>query len=181
MFDPLRLSEVTSLSEVVFDSLKLEYNILSIESNSESYFYGKVRSLFEKIQQLANHLQYTFENAFIQYQQELFPDDPLSTSLSHTDVSKPSVSFPTQTLSIPSLAIVLKKSPLRTTMARFSPLVLPSQLIDLPHNYWLPLFDGTIDITTREHINKITNFIDLEEVDNDYAKMRILAQIFSGK
>ena len=67
-------------------------------------------------------------------------------------------------------------------MTRFAPLILPAQLNDLPQGYGqrLPLFDENSPKTTKKDIFKVTDFIDLEEVDVDNAKMRIKAQSFSG-
>jgi len=67
-------------------------------------------------------------------------------------------------------------------MARFVPLALLGQLAALPQTYGqrLPLFDGSPGVTTQQHIDKMGYFIDLEEVDEDDYKIRILAQSFSG-
>ena len=68
-------------------------------------------------------------------------------------------------------------------MARFSPLILPPQITALPQNYGqiLPLFDGTTKVTTQQHIVKVIDFIDLEETDNDDAKMCIIEFFFFGE
>jgi len=67
-------------------------------------------------------------------------------------------------------------------MFRFTPLVLPGQLGTLPQTYGhkLPLFDGSPGVTTQQHIDKMVYFIDLEEVDDDDAKMSLMAQSFFG-
>lgn len=68
-------------------------------------------------------------------------------------------------------------------MARFSPLVLPSQLASLPQTYGqrLPLFDGSAGVTMQQHIDKMVDFIYLEEVDEDDAKMRLISRSFSRR
>ena len=68
-------------------------------------------------------------------------------------------------------------------MAILAPLILPGQLHALPQGYGhrLPLFDKNSSITANQNIVKVTNFIDLEEVDEEDAKMRIIVQIFSGE
>ena len=68
-------------------------------------------------------------------------------------------------------------------MSIFVPLILPGQLTALPQNYGhrLTLFDGTSEIIAYHHVAKVTDFIDLEEVDNEDAKMCIIAQSFSGE
>jgi len=64
-------------------------------------------------------------------------------------------------------------------VAQFSPLLLLGQLASLPQNYGqrLPLFYGTSDITTKKHVDKLIDFIDLEEVDEEDG-IRIIAQSF---
>ena len=65
--------------------------------------------------------------------------------------------------------------------ARFSPLSLLVVLHDLPQNYSqrITLDDGEGNFTTQEHVDRFNDFIDLEEVDYDDAKMRFFAQILS--
>ena len=65
-------------------------------------------------------------------------------------------------------------------MAKFSPLILLGQINSLPQVYGqtLPLFDNNSQIAARQHIRKVTDFIDLEEIDADDAKMRIIVQVF---
>ena len=62
--------------------------------------------------------------------------------------------------------------------ARFSPLDLLVFLHDLPHNYpqRITLFDGEGNFTAQQHVDRFNDFIDLEEVDYDDAKMRLFTQ-----
>jgi len=66
-------------------------------------------------------------------------------------------------------------------MARFSCLALAGQLTVLPKNYGqrLPLFYGNLEIIAHHHIDKLVDFIDLEGVDDEEVKIRIIAQSFS--
>ena len=59
-------------------------------------------------------------------------------------------------------------------VARHAPLVLPSQRHAMPQDYAqrMPQFDGTEPITTQKHIDKINDFSNLQEVDDDDVKMR---------
>ena len=70
MFDPLRISKVKPLSEVVFYSMKIEDSLLSEESKSESDFDKKFWIQFDRLENLATQLQYTSEKSIIQCQQE---------------------------------------------------------------------------------------------------------------
>ena len=75
------------------------------------------------------------------------------------------------------------QNPPRAMDARFAPLALPIVLKDLPHNYSqrITLFDGEGNFTTKQHMDIFDDFIDLEEVDNDDAKMILFAQRLSGE
>ena len=66
-------------------------------------------------------------------------------------------------------------------VATFSPLDFSSVLQDLPHNcsHIISLFDGDGNFTARQHMDRLDDFIDVEEVDYDDSKMRLFAQILS--
>ena len=67
--------------------------------------------------------------------------------------------------------------------AIFAPLALPTALHDLPQNYAqrISLFDGEGNFIARQHMDRFEDFIDLEEVDYDDAKMRVFAQSLSSE
>ena len=74
-------------------------------------------------------------------------------------------------------------NPPRPMAARFSTLCFPVVLHDLPQNYSqrISLFDGEGGITTKQHVEKFEDFLDLEEVDYVDVKMRLFAQSLSGE
>jgi hypothetical protein len=96
-------------------------------------------------------------------------------------VSVPGVSSPKASVS--SQVSTPRQSPIRVMAARFSPLVLPAQLHDLPQNYSeiIKTYNAEGDITTQQHLDRFNDFIDLEEVDHEDAKMRLFAQSFAGE
>ena len=59
----------------------------------------------------------------------------------------------------------------------FSPLALPTILHDHPQNcsQRISLYDGEGNFTARHNMDRFENFIYLEEVDHDDAKMRLFA------
>ena len=67
--------------------------------------------------------------------------------------------------------------------ARFAPLALPSQLHDLPQNYAqrIKRFGNEGDVTTQQHVDRFVDFIDLEEVGQEDAIMRLFAHSFIGE
>lgn len=68
-------------------------------------------------------------------------------------------------------------------IARYVPLVLQAPLNAMPYNYGkhIPQFDGTGTIRAQQHIDKMNDFIYLEEVDDDDVKLRIFSQILVGQ
>jgi hypothetical protein len=74
--------------------------------------------------------------------------------------------------------------PLTVAMeAIFSPLILPPQLHDLPQDYNLriKLYDAEGNISAQKHLDWFSDFIDLEEVDFEYVKMRFFMQSLAGE
>ena len=67
-------------------------------------------------------------------------------------------------------------NPPRPMDARFSPLALPAVLHDLPQNYAqkIPFYDGDGNFTARTHVDRFDDYVDLELVDEDDIKMRLL-------
>ena len=67
--------------------------------------------------------------------------------------------------------------------ARFGPLSLPDVLHDLPQNYAHrnSLYDGDGNFTARQHVDIFNDFVNLEEVDDEYVEMRFCAQSLSGE
>ena len=67
--------------------------------------------------------------------------------------------------------------------ARFAPLVLPTHLHDLPQDYAqrIESFGNEGDVTTQQHLDKFTDFTDLEEVDHEDAITRLFAQSFTSE
>ena len=74
-------------------------------------------------------------------------------------------------------------NPLGAMAAKFTPLVLPTQLHDLPQGYSqrIRTYGAEGDITTQQHLDRFNDFCDLEEFDYEDAKMRLFAQIFYGE
>jgi hypothetical protein len=65
-----------------------------------------------------------------------------------------------------------------TMVARFSPLVLPTQLHDFPweYNQRIKLYDVEGKVSAQKHLEWFNKFVDLEEVDYEDAKMSLFSQ-----
>jgi hypothetical protein len=90
---------------------------------------------------------------------------------------------PPQTSIIPTRTTQKDKNPPRVMAARFAPLSLPSQLHDFPQNYnkRIKLYDAEGNASAQNHLDWFNDFVDLEEVDHEDAKMRLFVQSLSGE
>ena len=79
------------------------------------------------------------------------------------------------------MSVLNQPTPMVAT--RFSPLALPMVLHDLPLNYAqrIALYDRKGNVSARYHVGKFDDFIDLEEVDDEYVKMQLFAQSLYGE
>lgn len=74
--------------------------------------------------------------------------------------------------------------PPRAMAARFAPLVLPQNLHDMPADYQskIPMFDGTPQsVSAQQHIDRMSTFFDLYELDEEDVTMRLFVQTFAGE
>lgn len=63
--------------------------------------------------------------------------------------------------------------------AHFAPLILPQVLDDMPNDYQskIPFFDGTPNgVTAQQHVEKMTNFYELHEIDVENMSTRLFVQ-----
>ena len=74
-------------------------------------------------------------------------------------------------------------NPPRQMDTRFAPLALPVVFHDIPHYYAqnIPFYDGDGNFTTRQHVDKFDDYVDLELVDEDDIKMRLYVLSLSGE
>ena len=68
-------------------------------------------------------------------------------------------------------------------VARYAPLFLPQNLDAMPADYQskIPLFDATQGITTQHHVDRMNEFFDLHEIDEENVTMRLFVQSFGGE
>jgi len=65
---------------------------------------------------------------------------------------------------------------------RYAPLVLPAPLANMPQDYQskIVLFDGTSPLTAQQHVDKMNDYFDLQEVDDESTKLRMFTQNLGG-
>jgi hypothetical protein len=66
--------------------------------------------------------------------------------------------------------------------ARYAPLVLVTPLHAMPQDYQmrLPQFDGTWTLNAQQHVDKMNNYFDLQELDKADIQMRLFTQRLTG-
>jgi len=65
---------------------------------------------------------------------------------------------------------------------RYAPLVLVAPLHAMPQDYQtrLPQYDNTGSSNAQQHVDKVKDYFDLQEVDEANVQMRLFSQILSG-
>ena len=66
--------------------------------------------------------------------------------------------------------------------AKFSPLVLPLQLHDIPNDYGQHVknFNGGDEVTSQQHLVWFDDYCDIENMDHEDIKMSLFSLSFSG-
>ena len=88
------------------------------------------------------------------------------------------------TTATPTPPTTPRPNPPRAMAARFAPLALPQNLHDMPADYQskIPMYDGTPQsVSAQQHIDKMTTFCDLYEIDEEDVTMRLFVQTFGGE
>ena len=65
----------------------------------------------------------------------------------------------------------------------YAPLVLPTPLVNLPQDYQskIPLYDANNTTTASQHVDKMDDYFDRNEIDDDSVKLRLFAQSLGGE
>jgi hypothetical protein len=84
---------------------------------------------------------------------------------------------------VPVQNVQISQNPPRAMETGFAPLELPAQLHDLPQNYnqRIRSFDAEENTSDQRHLDWFNDFVDLEEVDHEDAKLRLFVQSLSGE
>jgi hypothetical protein len=66
---------------------------------------------------------------------------------------------------------------------RYAPFVLVSPLHAMPQDYQtrLPQYDSTRPLNAQQHIDKMNDYFDLQEIDETNVQMRLFAQSLTGE
>ena len=78
---------------------------------------------------------------------------------------------------------LVNPAPLHIMAAWYAPLVLPVPLVNLPHDYQskIPLYDANNATTSSQHVDKMNDYFDKNEIDDDSVKLRLFAQSLGGE
>ena len=64
-----------------------------------------------------------------------------------------------------------------------TPLVLPLPLVNLPQDYQskIPLYDSSSSTTAHLHVDRMNDYFNRNEIDDDTVKLRLFAQSLGGE
>ena len=125
--------------------------------------------------------------------QPIISDQKSAVNSPSSTVSMPKIASPphtpphtphTSTAHTPPTSPRPTANPPRAMAARFAPLALPDNLDPMPTDYQrkIPIYDGTPQsISDQQHIVRMTDFLDLHEIDVENVSMRLFAQTFGGE
>jgi len=167
-----------------------------IRPSVEPDFDQQVLKNFNKLKDLVSALDHDVHQAYIQQSNEVYPLTIATSSSSSKSVHPTSVGTTSSviytthsivsqvvTQSVPTNSI--SSPPLKPNImaTHYAPLVLPSQLHDMPQDYHtrIPQFEGTISINAQQHIDRIGDYFDLHEIDHNYIKLRPFSDNLGGE
>lgn len=184
----------SALDSLVLDpdfavSLDIERHNKSIDNFILSTLQSNIHAtnLVEFVESISVHIGST-----IMAHEESYPPF-VSISYLESTVSSPSTSHiisPPHTPPTPhTIATPTPPTPPRPNLpkamaAQFAPLALPQNLHDMPPDYQskIPMFDGTPQsVSAQQHIDKMSTFFDLYEIDEEDVTMRLFVQTFDGE
>jgi hypothetical protein len=94
-----------------------------------------------------------------------------------------SPSSPSSSVTTPPAIQAILPPPPPIMAARYAPLVLAAPLHAMPQDYQtrLPQFDATGPLNAQQHVDKMNDYLDLQEVDEVDVQMRLFAQSLTGE
>jgi ribonuclease HI len=128
-----------------------------------------------------------FASKLVFYPSVLQPRTPEAvspTSKRGVNASTPhSLSSPSSPVTTPPAVQAVLPPPPPIMAARYAPLVLAAPLHAMPQDYQtrLPQFDATGPLNAQQHVDKMNDYLDLQEVDEVDVQMRLFAQSLTGE
>jgi hypothetical protein len=94
-----------------------------------------------------------------------------------------SPSSPSSSVTTPPAIQAILPPPPPIMVARYAPLVLAAPLHVMPQDYQtrLPQFYATGPLNAQQHVDKMNDYLDLQEVDEVDVQMRLFAQSLTGE
>jgi ribonuclease HI len=93
------------------------------------------------------------------------------------------LSSPSSPVTTPPAVQAVLPPPPPIMAARYAPLVMAAPLHAMPQDYQtrLPQFDATGPLNAQQHVDKMNDYLDLQEVDEVDVQMRLFAQSLTGE
>jgi hypothetical protein len=172
------------ISETVLDQTILQPRTPEILSPREE-FDQRFLQEFNKLEDLVANLDQALYQAHFQQSVELSSLTIVAASIKHQIIhsTSPSPTSSTSSVTSPPITQVVVQPPPPIMAARYAPLVLVAPLHAMPQDYQtrLPQFDGTGPLNAQQHVDKMNDYFDLQEVDEADVQMRLFAQSLTGE
>jgi hypothetical protein len=109
----------------------------------------------------------------------------VAASIKHQIIhsTSPSPTSSTSSITSPPITQVVVQPPPPIMATIYAPLVLAAPLHAMPQDYQtrLPQFDGTGPLNAQQHVDKMNDYFDLQEVDEEDVQMRTFSQSLTGE
>jgi hypothetical protein len=139
---------------------------------------------FDKLEDLVANLDQALDRAHFQQSVELSALTIVAASVKPQTIhsAPPSPSSSTASVTSPPIIQVTVQAHPPAMAARYAPLVLAAPLHAMPQDYQtrLPQYDSTGSINAQQHVDKMNDYFDLQEVDEADVQMRLFAQSLTG-
>ena len=182
VLDPIIFSPITPKKNLNFfaKDQKLFWDTLSLDLNKELLIESPISGKSHK---------FIVKNKFDLSSQPLYLSATSPTTEHQTFLASSSIIIHfTPPIHIPPILVPIV-TPYQTPppnislamAARFVPLVLPTQLHDMPYSQRIKTYGVEGHITAQQHLDRFNDYCDFEEVDYEDVKLRLFAQSFSGE
>jgi hypothetical protein len=166
------------VSETVLDQTFFQpktHKILSPRSKADQHFFPE----YDKLEDLVVNLGQALDKTYLQQSVEI----PALTIAATSVKPRPGHSIPpipsssTASITTSPITHVIIQPPPPIMAARYAPLVLVAALHAMPQDYQTRLsqFDSTGALNAQQHVDKMNDYFDLQEVDEADVRMRLFA------
>ena len=106
-----------------------------------------------------------------------------SVSLTHTSTTQTNLAHHLPPITNPPLVNPPFLPQLHIMVTWYATLVLPLLLVFLTQDYQskIPLYDASSSTTTQQHVDKMNDYFERQEIDDETVKLRMFSQSLGGR